>query len=82
MRESPFRLMTAIDLVSLASEAYGAGWQSKLARDLGVSHPTVWRWAHGRHRISKAMGMAITAACATQILGNTPLSVTAAARSG
>ena len=51
------------ELRALALAAYGQGWQSRLARDLGVSHPTVWRWAHGRHRISKAMGLAITAAC-------------------
>ena len=56
--------MTAAELYILASAAYGRGWQSKLARDLGVSHPTVWRWAHGRHKVSKAMGLAITAACA------------------
>ena len=68
MRELPFRPMTAIDLVSLASGAYGHGWQSRLARDLGVSHPTVWRWAHGRHRISKAMGLAIGAACNQRII--------------
>ena len=55
--------MTAHELQTLASAAYGRGWQSRLARDLGVSHPTVWRWTHGRHRISKAMGLAIMAAC-------------------
>ena len=58
--------MTALELMALASAAYGRGWQSRLARDLGVSHPTIWRWAHGRHRISKAMGLAIQSACKQQ----------------
>ena len=57
--------MTALELMALASAAYGRGWQSRLARDLGCHRVTVAQWAAGRRRISPATAYAIRAACAS-----------------
>ena len=62
MRES----MSAGEMTALASAAYGRGWQSKLARDLGCHRVTVAQWAAGRRRINAATAYAIRAACATR----------------
>jgi len=49
--------MTGTDLRKLLAEA---GWsQRRLARELGVSPVTVWRWASGRRPITRAMAIAI-----------------------
>src|SRR5262245_53979810 len=62
-RELP-RPMTGDDLARFASAAYGAvGWQSALARDLGLSRASVNRWAQGRFLISDDWALTIGAVC-------------------
>jgi len=62
-RELP-RPMTGDDLARFASAAYGAvGWQSALARDLGLSRASVNRWARGQFLISDDWALSIGAIC-------------------
>ena len=59
MRES----MSPATLAALAQAAYGRGWQSRLARDLGVNVSTVWRWSQERMPVSAMAERAIRSAC-------------------
>lgn len=38
--------------VTLAEAIYGPKWQNAASRDLGVSQPQCWRWAHGEQEPS------------------------------
>jgi transcriptional regulator with XRE-family HTH domain len=59
----PSGSMTGDELASFGSLAYGAGWQTALAADFGLSRATVNRWAQGRFRISEEWALTIRALC-------------------
>ncbi len=46
-------------LVERDASTYGRGWQSALARQLGVNDRTVRRWLSGERRISEPMARLI-----------------------
>jgi hypothetical protein len=55
--------MTGDDLARFGSFAYGAGWQTALAADFGLSRATVNRWARERFRISDEWALTIRVLC-------------------
>jgi DNA-binding transcriptional regulator YdaS (Cro superfamily) len=61
-RELP-RPMTGEQLATFGSLAYGVGWQTALAADIGMSRATVNRWARGRCRILDGRTLEISALC-------------------
>src|SRR5262249_40426045 len=57
------RSITGDDLARFGSLAYGSGWQTALAADIGVSRGTDNRWARGRYRISDDWALEIGGLC-------------------
>src|SRR5262249_51445457 len=62
--------MTPAELIKVASRAYGPGWQTALALDLGISRATVNRWARTRFRISDDLALEIGSLCVTRAQQN------------
>ena len=58
--------MKSDELRALALPAYGRGWQSKLARDLGCARQTVSQWSMGRRAIGGPEAIAIKCCCLHQ----------------
>jgi len=51
--------MTTNELRHIGQKVYGEYWRNELAKALGVSRVTVWRWLTKRTNISKPAAMAI-----------------------
>jgi hypothetical protein len=47
--------MTAADFITVCESLYGAGWQSKLARDLVRDIRTIRRWKSGESPVPKVV---------------------------
>jgi len=54
--------MSREDLARLGGEIYGPGWQSRLARDLGLTVRQVQRYAGGQSAIPSDLGRRLVAA--------------------
>jgi hypothetical protein len=62
--------LTAAELTEIASRAYGQGWQTALAADLGMSRASINRWARRRFRIPDDRTLEIGSLCAARAQEN------------